>query len=577
MKATIRYNSLFAYSEENKKAFYREFSPTVNIIYGRNTSGKSTLIQAIHYVFGINDERHKLTEILNEKVMFRLDFSVKKDGSIEDITIVRDGDFIYIRRANKPARKFAGINGNNSAEHRQLKEFLSELFGFRLYLESSGEYKLGSLESMFLPYYAAQDYGWVLVLRSFRGLEYFKNFKVDYYDYYLGVTNEFDRIRKQELEKERRKLENEIKFLQETERSDVGLELSRLKDDQFVNKAVSYIEQYKKNKEQLINYEKSYIQACNRFTFLNNRLKVLRRVKTALLTQRPIDSACPTCQQGLPGTVEKIYEHFQDLNDTDNQIELVKLESESLKDLKGEINSLQGKIEGQRALVARDYSVLLEYKIEDLTFNTWVDNKVNVQLGKNVAIQLGEKFIKLELIMEELKQFKSDAELQNDRSRRDFEFKKLFEAFIKNLKVKEFDDKKYLYLYQMTLFPKQGVELLLVLLAYYFAFNKVIQKTGYVHRLPFMLDAVFKEDVDDENKNLILNFIAKNRPLDTQTIFSIADSKANKNTGEIYHSEIFNNEGKLILIDKENTRAFLSPYKDDYDEILRDTFEILMA
>jgi hypothetical protein len=372
-------------------------------------------------------------------------------------------------------------------------------------------------------------------------------------------------------------LENEIKFLQETERSDQSLELSRLKDDQFVNKAVAYIEKYKKNKEQLINYEKAYIQACNRFTFLNNRLKVLRRVKTALLTQKPIDSECPTCQQGLPGTIEKIYEHFQDLNDTNKQIELVKLESESLKDLKGEINSLEASIENQRTVVARDYSLLLEYKIEDLTFNTWVDNKVNVQLAKNVAVQIGDKFMNLERILEELKQFKSDAELQNERNRRDFQFKGIFESFIKVLKVKEFEDKKYLYLYQMALFPKQGVELLLVLLAYYFAFNKVIRETAYVHRLPFMLDAVFKEDVDDENKKLILDFIAKNRPLDTQTIFSIADSKENKNTGEGYHSDIFKNEGKLILIDKENTRAFLSPYKQEYDAILQDTFEILMA
>ena len=40
----------------------------------------------------------------------------------------------------------------------------------------------------------------------------------------------------------------------------------------------------------------------------------------------------------------------------------------------------------------------------------------------------------------------------------------------------------------MGIFPKQGVELLKTMLAYYFAFNKVIEETEYVHRFPFLLE-----------------------------------------------------------------------------------------
>jgi AAA15 family ATPase/GTPase len=51
MKTTIEYKSFFAYSESQNKCFYTSFEPNLNLIYGKNTSGKSTLIQAINYIF----------------------------------------------------------------------------------------------------------------------------------------------------------------------------------------------------------------------------------------------------------------------------------------------------------------------------------------------------------------------------------------------------------------------------------------------------------------------------------------------------------------------------------------------
>ncbi len=59
------------------------------------------------------------------------------------------------------------------------------------------------------------------------------------------------------------------------------------------------------------------------------------------------------------------------------------------------------------------------------------------------------------------------------------------------------------------------------MLAYYFAFNKVIEETEYVHRFPFLLDAIFKEDIDEENRQMILEFIFKNKPKNEQIIFHL--------------------------------------------------------
>ncbi|MEY5049788.1 MAG: hypothetical protein RLZZ175_3147 [Bacteroidota bacterium] len=574
MKAIIEYKRFFAYSEKQKKCFNTIFKPGINLIHGKNTSGKSTLIQAIHYTFGINDEKHKLAEVLDKNVIFRLDFTLKKED-IENISILRDGEFIYIRRENIPILKFSGISANNAIEHIHLKEYISELFGFNLKLESSGEYKLASLEAMFLPYYVAQDYGWVLALKSFRGLDYFKNFKFDYYDYYLGITNEYDRLKKQKIELEKKNLESEIRFLSEREKGKDELQLSKLKDEAYVVKATDYIIKFKENKDELIKLEKDFIEKSNKLTFWEERLKILRKVKNALNNQIPLDSVCPTCNQKLPNSFENIYEHFQDLNDTEKQIEEINSANGLIKDLKSKINALVSDINSQKELVSKDYSLLLEYKIEHLTFNTWLDNKSNVRLSENIISQIGEATVKLSTTIEKLKEFKTEDDLKKERNAKDYVFKSYFEKNLNELKVKAFDEPKYGLLYQMSLFPKQGVELLQTLLAYYFAFNKIIKETSYIHRLPFMLDAIFKEDIEDDNRIIILDFIYKNKPSDNQLIISIADSKNNLKTASDYNRENLNNEANLILINKDNTRSFLSEFKLEYSEYLEETLSIM--
>ncbi|WP_375605111.1 hypothetical protein [Flavobacterium davisii] len=571
MKSQVIYKNFFIYCEQNKTSFYTNFINGINIIHGKNTSGKSTIIQAIHYTFGINDEKHKLTEILSEKVIFRLDFILKR-GNEEYITIIRDDDFIFIKRENHPIEKFSGISGNSSKEHIKLKHYLSELFDFNLHLETSGEYKLASIEAMFLPYYVAQDYGWVLALKSFRGLDFFRNFKYDYYDYYLGITNEFDRLEKQKLEKEKKDLDNQIKFLTNIEKQDDELNLSKLKDESFISKSNEYIDSYKKNKEELIQTEKKYLIKCNEITFNEERLKILKKIKTSLKKENPIKDDCPTCNQSLPSLLENIYEYSQDVNNTNSEIESIK---EKLKVLQSSKNSIEESISNQKELVSKDYSMLIKYKIEDLTFGTWLDNKTKVKLTENVLTQIGETTILLNEKIDELKKFKTDDEIKKDRNSRDFQFKNYFVDYLDKLKVKKFDDDKYTLLYWMGIFPKQGVELLKTMLAYYFAFNKVIKETEYVHRFPFLLDAIFKEDIDEDNRKIILEFIYKNKPKDEQIIFSIAESKDNKITVNNYNKESMNNEAKLILTDLTNKRSILKPFNMEQKRHLEETMKLI--
>ncbi|MFA0350769.1 hypothetical protein AB4486_28100, partial [Vibrio sp. 10N.222.55.C6] len=85
--------------------------------------------------------------------------------------------------------------------------------------EYDNEYKPASLEAMFLPYYIAQDVGWVYRHKSFRGLDFVKNFKNDFFDYFLGITNSYNRIEKTRLEKEKKELEAESRLLHRIEKN----------------------------------------------------------------------------------------------------------------------------------------------------------------------------------------------------------------------------------------------------------------------------------------------------------------------------------------------------------------------
>ena len=53
--------------------------------------------------------------------------------------------------------------------------------------------------------------------------------------------------------------------------------------------------------------------------------------------------------------------------------------------------------------------------------------------------------------------------------------------------------------------------------------NAMAAKSKTAHRLPFVLDAILKEDIDETSLDSILTFVGKNLPDDTQTFISISE------------------------------------------------------
>lgn len=575
MGISVEYNKFFAYSSKENKYFDTNFSKGINIVHGKNTSGKSTFIQALNYTFGINDEKRKLADLLTESVIFRLDLTIHKPTPIS-VSIVRDDEIVSIKVGKQQPVKFIGIGGNNSREHVKLKVFLSELFDFTLHLEYENEYKPASLEAMFLPYYIAQDVGWVYRHKSFRGLDFVKNFKNDFFDYFLGITNNYDRLVKTHLDKEKKDLEAESRLLHKIEQSNKKYKLAKMKDEVFTAKTNEYIEPYKENKSELIKLEKEYITICNKITLLEESRKVLLRVKRNLNTNILADMTCPKCSHELSHSVEDTYNYFQDKNDTEKQIKEIKSNIDDLKKSQGKLNSVISEIEVKKKVVEQDYYELLDYNVDNVTLESWLKNKVNVEISGELISKLGEIASRIHSIEEELSKFKTDDVVKKERKNASYAFKSKFEKYISELKIKPFEDDRFYLLYDIPAFPRQGVELLKTLLAYNFTFVETIKKTKYVHIFPFVLDAIFEGDFEDESKGEILEFIKNRVSPDQQFIFSIADSKSNVNSATLYKKKYFWDDTKMICIgENSKQRSFLTEYNGKEDEYINETLDIL--
>ncbi|MES1042578.1 hypothetical protein [Peribacillus simplex] len=573
MGVNLIINNLIAYSEKENKYFYTEFDKNVNIIYGKNTSGKSTVFQLLLYTFGINDNNDYLKEIIDEEVIVRVDCQIVKDNKTAHVIFVREDDTLCIKREGSPPIKFNGINANNSYEHIKLKKYMHNLFNFSLMLENKDGYNLAPIEAMFLPYYISQSVGWVYLRKAFSSFEFYRNFKNDYLDYYLGIESIIDREKKQKLEQQLKNKEDEIKFYINLEKNNEEFQVTKLVDEKFTELAKGYLTSHSDNQKLLIEKEEKLISKCNELSYYQERQSLLRRISRDHKKQDPIDGVCPTCDQELSFSIASSYKYLQEKNDTKKEIDNCKIK---IKSISSEINSLKKDIDRRKKQKLEEYEILKKYKRYNLSFDNWLENKTNIHLIYNLHQKLGELTTEKEGIVDDLKGYKTEEDVENLRKSKSREFEKIFLSYLDELGVKPLQEDRYKSLYKISAFPSQGVELHKTVLAYNFAFNKVIEKTNEIHRFPFMLDAIFKEDIEQSNKDAIVEFISKNKPRDTQIILSIAEIKEFENKINEYNTNYFNQNAKLICIGEGiRERAFLSKYDGSIDDYLEETFNII--
>lgn len=573
MKTILEIKDILIYSESNDKYFYTEFKQGLNVIHGRNTSGKSTLIQLILFAFGINDNKIKLTEILAENIFVRLDCKIAYGSDEMNYVFVRQDETLLIRNDDGKVIRFNGIGSDQSQEHIKLKHFFHQLFHFTLKLESTSGIVEAPIETIFLPYYVSQDVGWVYLRKSFNNLTFYKGFKEDFLDYYLGIENFTNKEAKREVENRIKALNQQIKFLTDFEKQDDNLEVSKVIDDSITGKANELLKTIEETKAELLKLENKYMQHSDLLSFYTLRTSVVSKVSRNHEKQFPGHDNCPTCAQILPVSLEDVYTFYQAENDSNS----LKLDlKEKIKKEQSGLNTISKKIEGYKEQLRQNYKLYQNYSEGNISLETWIQNKANVQLRDGLVHKVGELKIDLEATKEELKQFKTEADIINERAGKNTAFRNSYFKNNTNLGVSKVEDDRFYKVYELSSFPFQGVELHKAVLSYHFSFNNLISKTSDIHRLPLILDGVFKEDLDPESKTKILQFIVSNCPSDTQTIISIADHKEEQSKIDEYSNDIFNTGTHLICIGKGiEQKALLSENDGEQSDLINDTFEIL--
>ncbi|MDD3467059.1 MAG: hypothetical protein PHE67_07905 [Campylobacterales bacterium] len=566
MHTTLNFNSLLVIKEQKQEYSFFTFKNGLNIIHGKNTSGKTTLIQMLLYTLGINDVRVGLTDIWTEDTIFRLDCSLNGEHYI----FVRESYNFYIKHSGT-INRFHGINADSSEEHKKLKDYLNGLFNFHLNLESNGTFSIAPLEVMYLPYYVSQDMGWISLRASFRNLQYYKNFKADYLDYYLGIENVESRVEKRKLEEEKLSLGKELAFYGDFELKNSELKVSKFADEEFMEYAKKYLDEYTQGQEKLKKLQNKLIEKSNALSYYKTKKQILEKVKRNQLKQNPEDGVCPVCENRLKPSQENIYRYHQNINDTFMQLHEL---NEQNKDLQGEIDSIYKKIEDTKVELNNKYKVVQEYQREEISFKKWITNKTNMEINRNLDSKKEQTQKALSEVIEKLKGYQTDDEIKNKRIRKDQEFEKIFKGYLSELGVnnKHMLESKYLTLYNSFQFPTQGVENHKVFLAFNFAFNKMIEKTVYIHRAPFLLDAIFNEDIEDDNRKLIVGFIEKHLPTDTQTFITVADSEHQKwsimdHTSNGHFINIGDNKRERALLE-DNNFSIIQPLYDEIQEII---------
>ncbi len=571
--------SLLVYSPDADKGFHTEFSESVNIVHGRNTSGKSTLIQSIIYSLGINDSKDNLNDINGSDVFFRLDCKLISKQESNALVFVRSGDTLVLQLGFEQPIRFDGIDSNNSYEYIRYKEVLAKILSFNLVLQKQSELVNAPLEAAILPYYISQSVGWAYIRESIGDYRFYKDFKFDYLDYYCGIESSHDRIKKYNLEKEKKELIFELKQLEDYESKDEGLKVSKILDDRFKGRALNFLEEYQVINKDLSRKEADHTKLCNKISMLRGRQKVLSQIITNIKKQRPKIDQCPTCEQNLPGDLKEFYNHSQDVNDALKEKDRVK---EDIKQNVSKLNSAEKRISELRVKTAEDFGILRRLKVENITFDSWMDHNANLRMLKNISLKKKACRKRMEALNDEIGDIGDGLDIKSLREKKEKAFLAIFKNKAKSLGVKFPKERKYQDLYSINSFPYQGVELHKLLMAYVFSFYEMVIKSPSLHGFPFLLDAVFKEDIEIETRSEMFDFLSSETKESGQVIFSVAEYKGdNTSLAPIFNIDsiketYFSSDTKLICIgDSKTKRSFLSNLNTIDRELISDTVNLL--
>lgn len=551
-------------SENEKKARRETFDPTRTIIFGGNTTGKSSLIKSIYQAFGAEPAkqhpRWKSAEV-KTLVKFTVDsiaFQLLRDGSYFAIFT---GDGMFLRSVTRVTSELA--------------PYLASILDFGLILASrDDEPQIPPPAFFFLPFYMDQDASWQNAWTAFDKLYQYYNWKEALVAYQTGIKNNAYYRTSAEYITKRSAMQEALG----AERG-VSTVIKRLERDS--NAVIFSFEPktFSDRIQRMLGESQVLADTEDRFrvslTNLNaeralqaNRLEIARRALGEIaqdfkfLSRLQTDEIeCPTCGTHYDNDFAA---RFAIASDEDKVAEFIAHLTAEIQRLDTEIGKVYANFSVAQEQAKKIQEILLEAHGE-VTLQAVIESE-----GRRAADNL------LAGQLESLQQVRADVESQAKKLKEEMESldkkavsvrRERIDAYSRYLRKNflSLDVKAYSEGVFQTLTPslfETGSTLPRALLAYQFAILLLISEHSPATVCPIVIDSPNQQGQDKEHLPQILKFIAENQPAGTQLILGIEND-----TGVEFG-------GKTINTPSEKYALLQS---DQYDSVHAEIFGVLKA
>ena len=556
-------SELLLISQKERKAKRITFDRHRTLIYGKNHTGKSSLIKSIYRTFGAEPLLN--SKFLNANVLSCVKFEL---NGIR-YQILRDGKRIAIYDSNDIL-----INVFDSVT-KELAPFYSNLFDFKpLFQSKSGEFIVPPPAYLLLPFYIDQDESWSKSWASFKNLQQIKDYRNLCIHYHSGIRpNTYYETKKEldvyikaieEIEKEKKitgKILDDVK--EKLSQVQFNIDIDQFKKEitellQELEKLKVKEEEIKNNLHELYHIKASYDVQIN---IVEQAILESHKDLQFALEELPSLVSCPTCGAEYDNSFS---ERFEIALDEQKSRDL-------LLEIKREAKEIDEKIEKENSKLsattveANRIDELLEERKGNLKFRDIIESS-----GKNqVKTIFEERYSELQknIVENQLEKGRLEKKLRGleSKKRRDeinTYYRTKLTSFLKKLDIHSLNEDEYKRITTKIESLETGSSRPRALIAYYFTFFHLMQQYSSCAYFPLIVDSPNQQDQDIEHIDKIMNFIHNNQPQNTQMILGVAETY-----GVDFECKIIELKHKYSLLQEDEYDNVYEELKYKMDEI----------
>lgn len=535
--------SLTIISQKELKARKIEFDPKITVLKSQredevslNRTGKSLVLKSIYYAFGAELSRYT-TNWENLKLCTIIKFKL----DCKKFEIFRNGNTFLVFDECRNFKKFYSI--------KDLKEFYVELFSFNIKLiESHGKKTKTSYlypGAVFLPFYIDQDVGWNGDWKSFKDINFYRNWKKEILLYHTGVKSKrYYEILEEQAEYEEKNKFNKIKldtlesiFNEQLERNkdvlDINITLDEFVEEihQLTNELNKQLNLKNNKREILLNLynekyeaEENYKNAVNALKDMESDIEYLN----SNFSEEQIK--CPVCGVTHKNDIANRFKMYQEIEQCrrfiNDYLQKKEILQKSISKYEEELTQLNDEVEKINSILTR--------KRNDITFEEVLKSRGAKSLIDSIINDITKLGVNIDIINGKLKAITSEKTRITKEGRAiQQEYFRLLSVNLSELGVcdVELTGKEKIG----DMIKSGGSDLSRTVLAELYAYYYLVGKYSSSIICPMVIDTPLQQDQGSENIDLIFNFIIDKQPENSQIIIATTETQDKEVNGKVYN------------------------------------------